>query len=166
MTEGQPPETGRPDRGSHQQGDWEQEKEREKEAEKEEEKEREKEREKEEKNWEEKWRRDPVSAFSWAVILVWVGVVLLLNNLDLLARYERLETLNLILLGAGVVLLLQVAYRLLVPAHRRPVLGTVILAIVFLSIGLGGFAPIEIIWPALVIVLGLFILWRGLKPRR
>ena len=165
MTEGQPPETGRPDRGSYQKGSWEQEKEREKEAEKEEEKEREKEREKEEKNWEEKWRRDPVSAFGWAVILIWVGVVLLLNNLDLLVRYEGLETLNLILLGAGVVLLLQVAYRLLVPAHRRPVLGTVILAVVFLSIGLGGFAPVEIIWPALIIVVGLFVLWRGLKRR-
>ena len=47
--------------------------------------------EKEEKNWEEKWRRDPLGGIVWAGILIWAGLVLLADNLQFLARFERLQ---------------------------------------------------------------------------
>ncbi len=104
-------------------------------TEKEEEK-TEKETEKEEKTWEEKWRRDPLSAIIWAAILIWAGVVLLADNLQMLARFGDLEPWGLILAGAGVIVLLEVLLRLLVTAYRRPVGGTFIFAVLLLGAGL------------------------------
>jgi len=51
----------------------------------------EKEEEKEEKSWDEKYRRDPLSAIVWAVILIWVGVVLLADNLGFLVTLRPLD---------------------------------------------------------------------------
>ena len=36
----------------------------------------------EEKSYQEKYQRDPVGAISWALLLIWAGVLLLLYNLD------------------------------------------------------------------------------------
>lgn len=134
-------------------------------SEKEEEK-REEKQEKEEKNWDEKWRRDPLSAIVWAAILIWAGLVLLGANLGLLVRFEWLDTGALIAIGAGLILLLEVAVRLLLPDYRRPVTGTFILAIVLLAIGLGNLIGWNVIWALALIVIGVSILVRGLFWRR
>ncbi len=126
----------------------------------------EKHEEKEEKNWEEKWRRDPLSGIVWAGILIWAGLVLLADNLRLLVRFERLETWAIILIGAGVILLLEVAVRLLVPAYRRAVTGTFIFGLILIGAGLGDLLSWNVIWPLILIVLGLFILVRVLLGRR
>ena len=135
--------------------------------EKEEEKEEEKRHEKgpEEKNWDEKWRRDPLGSLIWALILIWAGVALLLNNMGLLFRIPGLDVLDLIFLGAGVLILAEVAVRLVVPTYRRPVGGTLILAIIFIGIGLRGFVTGNLIWAVALIVIGLFILLRGVTRR-
>ena len=126
----------------------------------------EKREEKEEKSHEEKWHRDPLSGIVWAGILIWAGVVLLADNLRLLARFERLEAWAIILIGAGLIMLLGVAVRLLVPAYRRAVTGALILGLVFIGIGLGNLLSWNVIWPLILIVLGVFILVRGLIWRR
>jgi hypothetical protein len=133
--------------------------------EKEEEKEDEKE-EKEEKNWDEKWRRDPLSALVWASILIWAGLVLLASNLGLLIRFERIDAWGFVFIGAGVILVLEVVVRLLVPDVRRPVLGTFIIAIVLLAIGLGNLVNWGLIWALVLIVIGLVIVVRGFFWRR
>jgi hypothetical protein len=98
----------------------------------------EKEREKQEEKSVEKYRRDPLGAIIWALILIWAGVVLLLDNLGYLDQVRSalavespawLERIGagawpLIFLGAGVILLFEVLIRLLVPAYRRSVTGT------------------------------------------
>lgn len=137
----------------------------EKEVEKREEKE-EKEEEKEEKSWEEKWRRDPLNAAAWAAILIWAGLVLLVDNLDLLARYERLEVWPLIFIGAGLIVLLEVAVRLFMPYYRRPVIGSLILGFILLAIGLGSLVGWNLIWALALIVVGVVILVRGFLWRR
>ncbi len=126
----------------------------------------EKHEEKEEKNWEEKWRRDPLSGIVWAGILIWAGVVLLADNLRLLARFERLEAWAIILIGAGLILLLEVVVRLLVPAYRRAVTGTLILGLILIGAGLGDLLSWNVIGPLILILLGVFILLRGLLSRR
>jgi hypothetical protein len=121
--------------------------------------------EKEEKSWEEKWRRDPLNAAVWAVIIIWAGLVLLASNLDLFED-SALEGWAIFFVGAGVLLLLEVLFRLLVPAYRQPYAGNFILAVVFLAIGLGGLISWNLIWAVALIALGGYVLLRGLSGRR
>ncbi len=134
-------------------------------SEKEEEKRTEKE-EKEEKSWDEKWRRDPLSALVWAAILIWAGLVLLASNLGLLGRFEQLDAWALIFIGAGLLVLLEVVVRLLVPEYRRPVTGTLVFGIILLAIGLGNLVGWTLIWPLVLIIIGVSIVLRGLFWRR
>jgi uncharacterized membrane protein len=135
--------------------------------EKEEEKEEEKRHEKgsDAKNWDEKWRRDPLGSLIWALILIWAGVALLLNNMGLLFRIPGLQVWELIFLGAGVLILAEVAVRLLVPTYRRPVGGSLIVAIIFIGIGLQGFVTGNLIWAVALILIGVYVLLRGVTRR-
>lgn len=105
-------------------------------------------------SWDEKWRRDPVEAATWAFVLIWVGVVWLLSGAELLGDLGA-EAWELGFLGAGVIILLAVGARLLVPAWRRPVTGNIILGLVFIGIGLGNMIGWEIIGPLVLIGIGL-----------
>lgn len=136
----------------------------------------------EEKSWDEKHHRDPLGSVIWALILIWVGVVFLLSNLGLLDDLLQMTNLlpgfgfldrfisawPVILLGMGALLLIEVLIRLLVPAYRKPVTGTLILAVIFIGLGLGELTTLSwnIIWPLILIVLGLSFLFRGLfRPK-
>ena len=136
----------------------------------------------EEKSPEEKYRRDPLGSIIWACILIWAGVVLLLNQLGYLDQIK--ETLfsnratwtldipgdfsvwGLIFLGAGVILLFEVLIRLLIPAYRKSVTGTIILAFVFIGIGLGNVLPPEFIFALVLIAIGLSIIVGSFTRRR
>jgi len=132
----------------------------------------------EEKSWEEKYRRDPVGTLIWALILIWAGLALLANNLGLIDSIlgplsdrpgygflEGFEVWSFILMGAGVLLLVEVLVRVLIPEYRRPVTGTLILAVIFIGIGLGDLWSWDLIWPLILIVLGLSIILRGVRRR-
>lgn len=150
--------------------------EKEEKQEKEEEKQYEK-QEKEEKSWEEKWRRDPLGVIVWAVILIWAGLVLLAENLgmlgdlaDLARRQEwPVETMGswpIIFIGAGVIVLLEVVVRLIMPAYRRPIGGSLVFAAILLGIGLGGIFGWEVIGPLVLVAIGLSILLSNVMRRR
>ena len=126
----------------------------------------------EEKSWDEKYRRDPLSALVWPAILIWAGLVLLANNLGLLSGFRGLpserfffqvETWGLIFIGAGVILLIEVVIRLVMPVYRRDVGGTLFLGILFIAIGLGNTIGWNFIWPLILIGLGLSIVLRGIS---
>jgi hypothetical protein len=119
-----------------------------------------------EKNWDEKWRRDPLNAAVWALILIWGGLVLLATNVGILDWIPFLDAWPLFFAGAGGILILEVIFRLLVPAYRGPVGGTLILGLVFLGIGLGGLINWNLIWAFVLIGLGIALLGRGLFRRR
>jgi hypothetical protein len=119
-----------------------------------------------EKSIEEKNRRDPLGTMIWAGILIWAGVVLLGNNLGVLASLPipaGMGVWSLIFLGAGVLLFAEVLVRLVVPEYSGPVIGTLIVALVFMGIGLNDTVGWELIWPFLVIGVGLIMLLRGLR---
>ena len=136
----------------------------------------------EEKTVEEKWTRDPLAAVVWASILIWAGVVLLFSSFGAFetlsdfirelpirdwniigeSRYIDLGAWNVFFVGAALILFLEAAVRLLVPAYRRSVTGTVILGFVFLGIGLGNW---NCIWALGLIALGVSILIRGFSKR-
>jgi hypothetical protein len=127
-----------------------------------------------EKNWDEKWRRDPLNAAAWALILIWLGLTLLASTLEPFSSWTiQNEPLadtwwHFFFLGAGGILLLEAIFRLLVPAYRAPIVGTVILALIFLGIGLADW--IENLWvfllPVSLIIGGLLFLFRGLFRKR
>jgi len=131
------------------------------------EKEREKDQEKsrggDEKRWDEKVRRDPFGTTLWGLILTWSGLVLLASNLGWLGPLAAIPPWSLMLLGAGGILLLGVAYVLLVPAYRRPIGGLLVLAFLLLLGGVGSAFGLALLAPALLIALGVLILARALR---
>jgi hypothetical protein len=131
------------------------------------EKEREKEQEKsrggDEKRWDEKVRRDPFGTTLAGSILVWSGLVLLASNLGWLGPQAAYTPWSLILVGAGVILLLGVAFVLLVPSYRRPVGGLVVLACLLLAGGVASTFGLALLGPVLLIGIGAVILLRALR---
>ena len=133
-----------------------------------------------EKTVEEKWRRDPVNAVMWAIIFIWAGLVFLADNLgylnnlpsskwmvgDLDIIITPIGSMSVVLLGAGVIMLLSVVFRMLVPAYRAPLGGTIFLGAILIGIGLGNMFGPNLVWPFILIAVGLSILLRGLTRRR
>ena len=135
-----------------------------------------------EKSWDEKDRRDPISTISFAAFLIWAGVLLLLNNMGQLGvLIDFVEGLNLPLtklpfdlpfvdfdawrvffLGAGVIVLVEILIRLVVPMYRRPIFGSIIWAAILFSLALGVW---KIIWPLAIVAVGLAILIGGFRRR-
>jgi hypothetical protein len=121
-----------------------------------------------EKTWEEKWRRDPLNSIVWAAILIWFGVVLLVGNLGFFASLNQflskgllqvnLEAWSIGFLGAGAILLLEVLI-------RQPVTGTLVLAAIFIGIGLGNIIGGAVTWALILIALGFGIILRGFMRR-
>ena len=128
-----------------------------------------KEDEKQREKQDEKWHRDPLSAIVWAAILIWIGVVLLIGNMGLLDNLSilgrRVEVWSFGFLGAGAIVLLEVVVRLLVPAYRRAVGGTLVFAAILLGVGLGEIVGWILIGPLVLIALGVSVLLRGLFRR-
>ena len=151
--------------------------------EKQEEKIQEKEVAKQEEKIEEKYHQDPLGTVVGALILIWAGVVLLASNLGILDALTRLIDLlplplyelpfdiplfgasawRLFFLGAGVIVLCEALIRLIVPQFRRRVFGSLIGAIVLLALGVGNF---EVIWPLILIAIGVSVLLGGLFTKR
>ena len=130
-----------------------------------------------EKNYDEKYRRDPLGAIVWALILIWVGLVLLAQNLGYLEQWGlRLkfadlpfeipfigDSWSLIFLGIAVIVFIEIIIRLLIPDYRRPLMGSVIFLIVCIGLAFGSW---EFIWPLILIAIGASILLRGLfRPK-
>jgi hypothetical protein len=126
--------------------------------------------EKDEKSRGEKSRgSDGLSTVVWAAIFVWAGLVLLAGNLGLFVTIaidgHTLEAWNIILAGAGVIVLIEVAIRLILPAYRRRVTGSLIFAVILLAIGLGGAFGWNVVWPLILILIGVSILVGSLTNR-
>ena len=110
-----------------------------------------------EKSWEEKRRRDPLGSIAWAVIFIWAGLVFLASNMNLLETLGPIglmDAWSLVFIGAGVIMIAMVFIRLLVPEYRAHVVGTLILGMIFLGVGLSDTFGWKIIWPIVLIVLG------------
>jgi hypothetical protein len=134
----------------------------------------------EEKSWEEKWQRDPLGSMVWAMILIWAGVVFLASNMGWLDRWvtraidipgfqifaDFANAWSFVLIGAGVIIVIEVIIRLLVPAYRRPILGSLIFAVILIGIGAGDLWDWGLVWALVLIVLGVSAIMRGLMRKR
>ncbi len=150
----------------------------------------EKEMQKQEEKQEEKWNRDPLSSIVFALLLIWAGSLFLasnmgyadvftpildnlpieaniINEIDIdLPFFNDLNFLDLIrvfFLGGAVIMLFEIALRLLLPAYRRRVLGTFVGFAIFLGVG---FANFTLFWPMVLIAIGVSVLLGGFFSRR
>jgi hypothetical protein len=131
--------------------------------EKEEEKKHEKEDEKRnEKQWDEKFKKDPVRGISFAIILIWGGIVALIGTLVDATWWKGWAV---FFTGTGVILLLKAIFRLR-PEYRRPIGGTVIIGLILLGVGLGDQLGWNIIWPVILIAIGVILVGRIFFRRR
>jgi hypothetical protein len=122
-----------------------------------------------EKRWDEKRQRDPIGTLTWPIVLIWAGVIFLLDNLGALrdvGGFGRIEPWSLIFAGAGVIVLIMVIIRYLMPEHRRPLTGNIILGFFLLGIGLSDILGWEILWAIIIIAIGVTLLLGGLVRRR
>jgi hypothetical protein len=127
--------------------------------------------------------RDVLSTVTWALILIWAGVAFLAVsqgwferlNLPLPILHDLLPrqldmfepgVWNLIALGAGIIILLEVVVRLLVPTFRRNIGGSLIVATVFIGIGLGNWFGWNVIWPLILIAVGVMVLIGGFTRKK
>ena len=126
---------------------------------------------------------DKLSSITWAFILIWAGLVFLATNLgwfDQLGitidqswvfrsmdNWNTFGVWNLIALGAGAIILLEAVARLLLPNYRRHIGGTLIVAAVFIGLGLGGWFSWSTLWPLILIAVGINVLLTGLgRPKK
>ena len=123
-------------------------------------------------------QHDTLSSIVWAAILIWAGIAFLSVNMGWFDAilgsnfFTRILPENMavfdpgvwsiIMLGAGVILLAEVVARLLIPAFHRHIGGSLIIAAVFISVGLGSFFGWDLIWPFILIAVGVSILLGGI----
>jgi hypothetical protein len=127
----------------------------------------------EEKSAEEKWRRNPLSSMPWAAILIWAGVVFLAENLGFsfvvpafLFGGSSPDTWMIVLASAGVIMLLGVLARLLIPAYRRPVGGELVMAAILFGIVFGALYNWNLVWGFILIAIGISVLLRSFTSSR
>jgi hypothetical protein len=101
----------------------------------------------------------------WAFLLIWAGIMLLGANLGWFDDIG-LEAWSIGFLGAGIIVLLFAALRLVMPAYRAPIVGNLIFGVVLIAIGLGDILDWVIIWPLVLIVIGVSLLLRGFFRRQ
>jgi hypothetical protein len=136
------------------------EKQDEKQGEKEQEKKQEKGR-----NLDEKYHRNPLGFVVFALLVIWLGITLLLQNAVVIEDGDRGWAI--FFWGGGVLILGEALMRLVVPRFRRPVLGSFIWGAIWLGIGFGlWYDRWEVIGPIVIIAIGVAILAGRLVPRK
>ncbi len=114
---------------------------------------------------EEKGASDRPGTLSWALVLIMAGLVLLAANVGLLPDGDGGSTFGIILMGAGVIVALEVLFRYLRPEYRRPLRGRLVLAIVLFVVGAGSSIGWEHTWPVVLIGIGVAILVGSMTRR-
>lgn len=134
-----------------------------------------------EENFEKEGKRhngDSLSALAWALILIWAGMVFLASNMGWLNQIQAqqflpeelqfigLSTWSVIFLGAGGIVFLEAMIRTLAPAYRSSSSGNFFLAAILLGVGLGGIFGWRLVWPFVLIAMGLSALANALIQQR
>lgn len=123
-------------------------------------------------------QRDVLGSLAWALILIWAGLVFLASNIGWLDQFQISQVLPteidvlgqrpwaLIFLGAGVILFVEALLRIFIKDYREGSGGGFFLAAVFIGIGLSMISTWNLIWPFILIALGLATLISALVRHR
>lgn len=120
----------------------------------------------------EKYRRDPLGFVAFAILIIWLGVFLLLQNQELISYRGPRDSGNdkewaIFAWGAAAIWFVEILLRLGVPRWRRPLSGSFVWCVIAAAIGAGLWTQNwEIIGPIAIIAVGVGILVGRLVPRR
>lgn len=106
----------------------------------------------------EKAPADRLSGVAWAFVLIFAGVVFLLQSAAPISWLEEGSAWSIVLIGAGVIFGLEAVVRLLVPEYRRPIQGLLIISAVLVVVGASNLFGWDNAWPLLIIAAGVAIL--------
>ncbi len=124
-----------------------------------------------------KRRSDRLSSITWALILIWVGLVFMAVNLGWLEPsrtsivHPWVSTLagmgvwSAIFLGAGGLVFIEALIRTFAKPYRSTDGGNFFLAAIFLGVGLSAIFGWRVVWPLVLIAMGLFALLSALIRR-
>lgn len=113
----------------------------------------------------EKYRRNPLGFVTFALLVIWLGVTLLLQNSDVIPN-DR-QGWAIFMWGGGGLILAEALLRLLVPRFRRPIVGSFVWGAIWVGVGFGlWYDRWEFIGPIVIIAIGVAILAGRLLPRR
>jgi len=125
------------------------------------EKEEKEEKDRGEREWDkgEQWTGgDALGPLVWGLVIIFAGLAFAAINLGMYPWLTWDNVWSVIFIGAGLLFLLEVILRILMPTYRRPIRGRIILAFVALAIGLGGIIGWEVTWPLIIIAVGLAVI--------
>jgi hypothetical protein len=114
----------------------------------------------------EKYRRNPLGFVTFAVLIIWLGVFLLLRNRGIFSEDQKGWAI--FAWGGAVLAFVEALIRLGVPRWRQPVIGGFVGAVIWTGVGfaLWGSNNWDIVLPIVVIAIGVAILAGRLMPRR
>lgn len=127
-------------------------------------------------------QRDQLGSIVWAAILIWAGLVFFAFNSGWIDRlfdqgfFNRMlpdglemfepSVWSIIMLGAGIILIGETILRLLMPQFHRYIGGSLITGAVFIGVGLGNLFGWDLVWPIVLIAVGVSVLIGGLLRKR
>lgn len=111
--------------------------------------------EKEQQPAQKKHRKDTLSGIEWGLIVILLGVIFLLRNMGYIRWGNWWAYL---LLGIGVILIIDAIIRITLPQYGRVVTGRIIGGIVLLAIGAGNIYGIGHWWPMILVAVGLAVI--------
>jgi hypothetical protein len=113
----------------------------------------------------EKYRRDPVGFVAFALLIIWLGVFLLLQNQNILADDNKGWAI--FAWGAAGIFLVAILVRLAAPRWRQPLGGAFVPTVIAVGVGFGLWTDDwAIIGPIVLIAVGIAIVVGRLVPRR
>lgn len=109
--------------------------------------------------------RQYYNAVYWAGVLIWAGLVFVLDSLGSLPEIGAASAWSWVFFGAGLYALVGSFWRTVSPAHLNSTIGDYIWAIVLMLFGIGGVIELDITWPVVLILLGGALMVDTLRPR-
>lgn len=103
-----------------------------------------------EAGWEDWWRTDRMDAVGWAALFLWGALVVVAENTSFRDNFEWWGGWGVFWVGAGVIVLVEAAFRTTIPRYRSKWGWTLFWGAAFLALGLGELT--SPVWYALPLV--------------
>ena len=114
------------------------------------------------------WRKsDRGDAVGWGAVFIWGGLVLLAETTNFAANFSWWNGWAVFFTGAGVMALLWVVIRQIIPKYPSPSIWDLLFGFFLLGIGLDGLVGVGwVFWPLVLFVIGVVILLSAFARRR